>query len=173
MNSTLFSNIVRFIGLLLLQVLVLKRLAPGWEGFNYIQVFIYPLFLFLLPLKTSHPMLVFLGFLMGISVDIFYMSPGVHASAGVFTGFIRPYLLSVMEPRGGYNVNQSPTKHRQGITWFLIYSSSLMFAHLFFYFSVEAFTFYYIGEIFLSTVFSFIVSMIFIIMYQYLFDPRD
>ena len=173
MNSTIFANSLRFIGLLLLQVLVLKRLSPGWESFNYIQVFIYPLFLFLLPLRTPHALLVFLGFVMGLSVDLFYTSLGVHASAGVFIGFVRPYLLSVMEPRGGYNVNQSPTKHQLGISWFLIYSGVLLFAHLFFYFSVEAFTFYYIGEIFLRTISSFFVSMIFIIMYQYLFDPKD
>ncbi|MEM1319301.1 MAG: rod shape-determining protein MreD [Bacteroidota bacterium] len=173
MNSTVLANTLRFLGLVFLQVLVLKRFSLGWENFNYFNIFLYPLFIMLLPLRIPHSLLVGLGFVLGIGIDIFYDSPGVHASAGVFTAFIRPFVLSFMEPRGGYNVNHTPTKARFGLSWFLIYSSVLMFAHLFFYFSVEAFTFYYIGDIFLRTVSSFFISMIFIIMYQFIFDPRD
>ncbi len=173
MNSTVLANIWRFLGLVLLQVLVLKRFTLGSEDFNYFNIFIYPLFIMLLPLRTPHALLVFLGFVAGLCIDIFYDSPGVHASAGTFTAFIRPFVLSFMEPRGGYNVNHTPTKARFGLSWFLIYAGVLLFLHLFFYFSVEAFTFYYIGDIFLRTVSSFFISMIFIIMYQFLFDPRD
>ncbi|MEL6862782.1 MAG: hypothetical protein AAFP19_00115 [Bacteroidota bacterium] len=173
MNSTQLTNLWRFIGLTLLQVLILKRLSPGWEQFNYLQVFIYPLFILLLPIRTPHALLVFLGFLIGITHDIFYDSLGVHASAAVFTAYIRPFVLAILEPRGGYSVGQSPTKRHFGLSWFLLYSSILLFAHLFFYFSVEAFTFYYIGEILLRTISSFFLSMIFVIMYQYLLDPRD
>ena len=173
MNSTTFANALRFVGLVILQVLILKRFAMGWDERHYFQIILYPLFILLLPIRTPHTLLVFLGFLIGITIDMFYVSPGVHASASVFTAFIRPIVLSSIEPRGGYNVNYSPTKNRFGLTWFLTYSSILLFAHLFFYFSVEAFTFYYIIDILLRTLASFIISMIFIIMYQFLFDPRD
>ncbi len=173
MSSTTLANVLRFIGLVALQVLIFNRFTMGWDQNRYFQIFIYPLFILLLPIRTPHSLLVFLGFVIGITIDMFYISPGVHASAGVFTAFIRPLVLSYLEPRGGYNVSYSPTKNRFGLSWFLTYAGILMFAHLFFYYAVEAFTFYYFFEILLRTIASFLISIIFIIMYQYLFDPRE
>ncbi len=173
MNSTIFKNIVRFVLLVLVQVLVFSRINIGGDNFNYAQVFIYPIFIMLLPIRTLHTVSILLGFLLGFTIDIFYNSLGVHASACVFMAFIRPYVLSALEPRGGYNVNLSPTKSHFGFPWFAIYSGILLFAHLFFYFSVEAFTFYYFWEIMLRTILSFFISAFFVIMYQYLFDPRE
>ena len=173
MSNVVMTQIVRFITLVLIQVLLLKNLNPGGEGFNYIHLIIYPLFLILLPLRTPHTVLVFLGFLLGLSIDIFYDTWGIHASAGVFTGYIRPFVLSLFEPKGGYNINYSPTKRRFGINWFLGYCSTMLFAHLFFYFSVDAFTFYYIDKILLRTISTFFISMIIILAYKYTFDPEE
>ena len=173
MNNSVFINVWRFILLVLIQVLVLKRIAPDYGLFIYISVLIYPIFILLLPIRTPATLTIALGFLMGITIDLFYDSLGVHASACVFTAFVRPYILSALEPRGGYSVNQIPSKHSLGINWFMIYAGILLFLHLFFYFSVEAFTFVYLGEIILRSVFSFFVSMFFVIAYQYILDPKD
>lgn len=170
MNNVLYTNGLRFLGLLFLQVLVLRGLSLS---FTYGHVLLYPVFILLLPLRTPRALVIFLGFLIGLSVDIFYDSPGVHASASVFTAFIRPLALSIIEPRGGYNTNYSPTKKRMGIAWFLQYSSMLMFFHLFYYFSVEAFTLVYIVSILVNTFISFFLSMIFVLMYQFIFNPED
>ena len=159
--------------LVLVQVLVFSRINIGGDNFNYAQIFIYPVFIMLLPIRTLHTVSILLGFLLGFTIDIFYNSLGVHASACVFMAFIRPYILAALEPRGGYNVNLSPTKSHFGLPWFAIYSGILLFAHLFFYFAVEAFTFYYFWEIMLRTILSFFISAFFVIMYQYLFDPRE
>ncbi len=173
MSNVIVANIFRFLGLVILQVLVLRSINLGGADFNYISIIIYPLFLILLPLRTPHSLLVLLGFVLGFFVDVFYDTYGVHASASVFTAFIRPYILAIYEPKGGYNINYSPTKHRFGINWFLIYAATLLFLHLFFYFSVDAFTFYYIGDIFLRTIFSFLVSIILVVIYQFVFDPKE
>jgi hypothetical protein len=109
--------------------------------------------------------LVIIGFVVGFTMDMFYNSPGVHMSASVFTAFIRPYVLKYIEPRGGYNVNDSPVSAHLGFTWYITYTSILMLAHLFFYFSIEVFTFYYILEIWLKTLFSFIFSMFIVLMH--------
>jgi hypothetical protein len=127
----------------------------------------------LLPLRTPHSVLVLLGFVIGVVIDAFYNSYGVHASACVFIGFIRPFVLKLIEPKGGYLQNSSPTKRRLGTSWFFIYSSIILFIHLFFYFSVEAFTYYYIGDIILKTVSSFLFSIIIITLYQFIFDPLE
>lgn len=173
MNSSIvIRNGIRFVLLVLVQVLIFKGFDADANGFTYLSIFIYPVFILLLPIRTPTVLVVLLGFLLGCSVDIFYDSPGVHAGASVFTAFIRSTVLHFLEPRGGYEVNASPTKSNYGINFFFPYAAVLMFVHLLVYFSLEIFTPVFFDEIFLRTVSSFFVSMIFIIMYQYLFNPK-
>ena len=172
-SSSIFTNVFRFISLVALQVLILKRINIGGDSFNYISIFVYPLFIFLLPLRTPKAAILLLAFTMGLVIDMFYDSPGVHASAMVFIGFIRPFILNRIEPRGGYNPNYSPTKKRMGFSWFLRYSAILLFVHLLFYFSVEIFNFALFGDVIIRTISSFVISMIFIIILIFIFDPTD
>ena len=173
MSNLVLTNTFRFLGLLFLQVLILQRVGIGWTSFPYIHILLYPLFIILLPMRTPKAAVMLLAFLIGISVDLFYSSPGIHASASVFTGFIRSFILARLEPRGGYNVNFSPTKERMGLNWFLRYAGILMAAHLFFYFSVEAFTFVFFIDILIKTLVGFVISMMFIILFMFIFNPRD
>ena len=173
MNSVILANIYRFFGLALLQGLVLQSVGTGMENFRYLYVIIFPIFIFLLPIRTPVPLVILLGFLIGIFVDALYDTLGLHASAAVFTAFVRSFVFKIYEPRGGYNVNLSPTVQNLGPQWFLKYSSTLMLLHLFFYFSVEAFTFVYIGDIILKTLVSFMVSMLFLMIFQLLFNPKE
>ena len=173
MNSTITVNAIRFAVLVLLQGLVLRNIGATWVSFPYFNIILYPIFIFLLPLRTPKPLVISLGFVLGLCVDLFYSSPGVHTSAAVFTAFIRPVVLNYIEPRGGYNANHSPTKKRMGMNWYLRYSGILLFIHLFFYFSVEAFTPMFILSILIKTLVSFIVSMVFVAMHQILFNPTE
>ncbi len=173
MNSLILSNIYRFIGLVLLQGLVFQSIGTGWEGFPYLYVIVFPIFIFLLPLRTPLPLVILLGFVAGIFVDFFYDTLGLHASAAVFTAYARTFVLKILEPRGGYNVNLNPNVQYLGIRWFFQYSAILMFLHLFFYFSVEAFTFVFILDILKKTIISFVVSMLFVAIFQMIFNPRE
>jgi len=173
MNNLIVVNIVRFILLAFAQVLIFKRIAFNWEDFAFIHFLVYPLFILLLPTKLSRPLVIFLGFLIGIFIDFFYDSPGIHASAGVFTGYIRGIVLDFLEPYEGYNTNDSPTIERMGISWFMPYASILLGLHLFYYFSVEAFSFVYFFEIVLNTIFSFIASFILMMLLLLIFRPKN
>ncbi len=173
MNSTVLSNGIRFVVLVLVQGLLLKRVEFGGAFFEYIHLILYPVFIILLPLRTPTTLVIGLSFLIGISVDLFYWSLGVHAAAATATGFMRQGLLAVIQPRGGYNLLYSPSKKRMGAPWFFRYASFVMLFHLFYYFSVEAFTFVYIKDILLDTVVSFVFSMIILMMYVFIFDPEE
>jgi hypothetical protein len=151
-----------------MQVLVFKRIA-----FANTNIFIYPIFIMLLPAEIPSALAIGISFFFGISLDFFYDSPGIHAGACVFTAFLRYYLLGFMEPKGGYPLNSAPTKSKLGITWFLRYSAIFMLVHLFIYFSIEAFSLVYITTILAKTCLSFIFSMIFVTMYQFLLDPKE
>jgi len=172
MSNLYIKNLVRFIFITLLQVLVLKHVEIKGSVFSYIHLIFYPVFLMLLPIRLPKSALILIGVFLGLILDIFYDTPGIHTSACVFTAYIRPFILQVLEPRGGYNVNDSPTKNDLGFRWFIGYASIMEAAHLLFYFSVEEFTFVYIGSILLKTFLSFIFSMILIIMYKFLFNPQ-
>lgn len=172
MNSVFFSNALRFIFLVLLQTLLFKQLTFSWIGLTNISVIIYPIFIFLLPHRTTPFVVIALGFLIGFAVDIFYSSPGVHASAMVLTAFLRPLILKIFEPRGGYDVKQIPSKHFVGRNTFVLYAGTLLLIHLLMYFSMLAFSFVFIGEILLRTIISFFPSLLFVVIYQYLFDPK-
>jgi hypothetical protein len=174
MNSkTILSNVLRFVLILLVQVFILKRIVLMVEGRPSFQVLLYPLFLMILPFNMPRIALMLLGFLMGILVDLFYTPTGLHAGALVLMAYARPWILSFLAPRDGYNMNHSPTMKRMGWPWFLKYASSLLLLHTFLYFSFEAFTFLYILEILWQTFTSFVISMIFIIIFMQVFNPED
>lgn len=172
MGNTVFRNIIRFLSLVLLQGLILKRIDLSFGEFDYFKIIIFHLFILLLPLNTPRWVVISLGFLAGISVDIFYDSPGVHASAAVFTAFIRKPVLQFLEPQGGYNINEIPSLYHFDFSWIVIYSAILTFAQLVWYFSMESFSFVYLFDIILSTIFSFIISVVIILIYQFIIRPK-
>lgn len=171
-NTTIIVHVVRFFVLAIAQVLIFKRIAFNWGDFAFIHFMIYPLFIILLPIKTPRPLVILSGFMIGLFVDLFYDSPGIHASAGVFTGYVRGLVLDFIEPYEGYNTNDSPTLVNMGLSWFMTFASILLGLHLFWYFSVEAFSFVYIFEILMNTIFSFIASFIIVMLVLLIFRPK-
>jgi hypothetical protein len=173
MNSTvIYANLSRFLFYFFFQVLILKRVDLSIGTFDFMHVLIYPLPILMLPIKTPKALVLLLAFLYGLGVDSFYNSPGVHAAALVFTAYFRELLLKIFEPFEGYNTNDNPTMIKMGLNWFLIYVSIAMLVHCFVYFSVEAFSFVYLFTIVLNTIFSFLVSIIVIVILQFIFRPK-
>jgi rod shape-determining protein MreD len=89
MNSVLFTNIMRFILLVSLQVLVLNHI----NFLGYINPYLYILFIILFPIKNSRTLFVFLSFILGLTIDIFSDSGGIHAAACVSIAYVRPVFL--------------------------------------------------------------------------------
>ena len=91
MNS--FAGIlgVRFILLLLAQVVICNNV----NFLGYINPYIYIIFIFLFPIRDSRIVLLIVTFLLGMLVDLFSDSGGVHAAASVTLAYARPLLLKV------------------------------------------------------------------------------
>ena len=109
MNNWIFTNILRFVTLFIFQVFIFKRIAFNWEDFAFIHFVIYPLAILLLPIKTPRITVMLIAFIYGMGIDVFYDSPGIHASAAVFTAYVRGIVLKIIEPYEGYNSDDSPT----------------------------------------------------------------
>ena len=160
---------IRFFLLVAFQVLILKNIDINFGNFQYFHLIIYPAFIMLLPVRTSKPLVILLAFVSGMCVDLFYDSPGIHASAATLIGFIRPNILRLVEPVEGFSVADSPGVKTLGFGPFLIFAAIMLFIYLLFYFSVEAFSFLYLGDILLRTIFSFIVSLVLLVLVQLIF----
>lgn len=172
MSNTQLQLVGRFFILLLLQVLVFKQIQLGDGWFAPTQLILYPIFILILPLKMPRSLVIFLAFLLGLSVDMFYDSPGLHASASVLLAFLRPIILRGLSPSGGYDIDSNPTKHKYGIIWFAQYAGILMAFHLFWYFCLEVFTPVYYDRILWRWISSWLASMLLIVLYQFIFDPE-
>ena len=89
MNSVIFSNSIRFIVLVFVQVLICNNI----NFLESINPYIYVLFIILFPVKNNRVLFVFLGFLLGLSIDLFLDSGGIHAAASVAVAYARPVML--------------------------------------------------------------------------------
>lgn len=172
MNNPIVRNIIRFVLLLLIQCLVLKGIDLSVGEFDFMHIIIYHLFILLLPLNMPRWSILLAAFFMGIGVDLFYDSPGLHASAAVFTAFLRKPILKFLEPQGGYNVNEIPSLHHFDVSWVIIYTTILTLANFIWYFSMQAFSFVFFFDIVLNTIFSFIISIIFLMIYHFIIRPK-
>lgn len=174
MNSIVLTNIMRFLGLVLLQVLVLQGLNFSSQSVvGYFHFILYPLFILLLPHDIPDWLLILLGFVLGITVDIFYHSYGVHASACVLTATARPFVLKIQEPKGGYPQGQSPTRYRLGTMPYIRYAATLLLIHILWYHSMQFFTVAYIDKILLRTLISFPISISLVLIHAFLVNPKN
>ena len=172
MDAAIINSAIRFVLLWLLQVFVFKQIELGWGGQAYVFVMLYPLFILLLPINTPRTLVLLLSFVLGLSIDLLYETLGVHAATATFTAFVRPFILRLMPPREGYGPKATPTKDYLGNSWFVRYAGIMLFFHLFFYFSVQAFTFAYIVDILLRTFFSWVVSLLLLLAAVFVFNPK-
>ncbi|HMC01138.1 MAG TPA: rod shape-determining protein MreD [Flavobacteriaceae bacterium] len=89
MNSIISTNIIRFLILVFVQILILNHI----NFLGYVNPYLYILFVILFPIKNSRTLFIFLGFLIGLTIDLFSDSGGVHAAACVTIAYIRPVVL--------------------------------------------------------------------------------
>lgn len=89
MNSALLANIARFILLLAAQVLIFNRI----DLFGFINPFPYVLFIILYPVNGNKTGLLVASFFLGLLMDMFWNSGGVHAAACVVLAYYRPAIF--------------------------------------------------------------------------------
>ena len=86
MNKTI-KYTLQFILLILIQVFVLNNI----NLFGYLNPYLYILFLIIYHFNNNQSETIFLGFLLGFSLDLISQSSGAHTIACLTIGFLRPY----------------------------------------------------------------------------------
>ncbi len=172
MGTEIFQIIKRFFIIAIIQIFILKYIDIGWGGEIYIKLFIYPLFVLLIPINIPRTVIIILAFGFGLMLDIFYDSPGLHSMAFVFIAWFRKIVLRLLEPPEGYKIDSSLTIRNFGFSWFFSYSAIIVFVNILIYFLFEAFAFQYIPEVLIKSVLSFVVSEMIIIFYMVILNPK-
>lgn len=134
MNRDNINIALLFVGLILLQIIVLNNI----NFLGYINPFFYIIFIFLYPLRKIESTLILLSFFLGLFIDIFSNSGGTNAAATLLIAFIRiPVLKIILDKReleySSLNINKLP--FYKSLTFIAV----LTFIHHFLVFSLEYF----------------------------------
>ncbi|WP_242092829.1 rod shape-determining protein MreD [Aestuariivivens sediminicola] len=89
MNNVISIHAVRFVILILTQVLIFNQI----NFLGYINPYPYILFILLYPVKNNRMLFIFLSFLLGLTIDLFMDSGGIHAAGSVLVAYTRPLFL--------------------------------------------------------------------------------
>ena len=167
MNNSVTLNIVRFIVLVLVQVLILNHI----NFFGYINPYIYILFIALYPIKNDRLLLITLAFFLGLSGDLFSDSGGMHAGASVLIAYIRPVVLKF-----SFGAIYEHQTIKFGTTDFgqrLTYLTILIFIHHLVLFTLEIFNSSKVLLILKKSLFSSIFTLILCLLITILFNRRS
>jgi len=89
MNSALLNNLARFILLLAAQILLFNNI----NFLGFINPFPYILFIILYPVNGNKYGLLAASFFLGLLMDMFLNSGGVHATACIVLAYFRPAIF--------------------------------------------------------------------------------
>lgn len=166
-NDDVLLTIGRFFALVLLQVFVFNHINLG----GYINPYIYLLFILLYPLNGNKTLLIFLSFLLGLSIDIFSDSGGVHAAASVFVAYARSGILKYsFGVSYEYNIIKL---HKATASEKITYIASIILLHHIILFSLEIFNFNHIILLIKSILFSGIFTFALVFASVILFNRGD
>lgn len=163
MIKVLPRNLFRIIILVVFQIFILNNIQ--FSGF--VNPYFYVLFILLLPFETPGWLLLSLAFVLGITIDLFSNTPGLHASATVFMAFLRPLVLNSFAPRDGYVPGTFPRIYYYGFGWFFQYSAILILGHHIFLFYMEVFQLSDFLLTFKRVVFSSIFTLFLVLISQF------
>ncbi|WP_091145817.1 rod shape-determining protein MreD [Mucilaginibacter pineti] len=160
MSRTILVNTIRFLVLVFMQVFLLKNIT----FYNLATPYFYILFILLLPFEVPNVLLFALSFILGLTVDAFYDTPGLHAAACVLLALVRVLFISITVQKDGFDNEPEPTLSIMGFRWFLTYAVILTFFHHFFLLNLEVFSIdeiqYTLSRVVLSSLFTVFLMLI-------------
>ena len=165
MNSALLANSARFLLLLLAQILLFNRI----DLFGFVNPYPYVLFIILYPVNGNKSGLLIASFFLGLLMDMFWNSGGVHAAACVVLAYYRP---AIFKFSFGLSYEYQTVKLNDVLTperfSFILISVVI---HHFVLFVLEVFSFNFLWDIFIRTLLSTLFTIITCIIIIYIIKP--
>lgn len=156
------KNIVRLIVILLIQIFILNNIPPLHQ---FIVPYLYFVFLLWLPFRITRMTLLFVGLLLGLLVDLFYKTPGLHAAASLLIAFIRPFIIGLLLPKETTEWgNEEPSRSTMGPMPYTTYIIMLTLLHHFYLVFLEWMQFgsffYFLGKVISTSLVSLLLILI-------------
>jgi len=168
----MINNLIRYSVIFAILILLQVLLFNNVQFSGYVNPYIYLMFILILPVEMPSWLLLVISFFTGIVIDLFSGTPGLHSSATVFAGFIRPFIFRMYSPRDGYEAGSDPSMFIYGFRWFLLYSLTIVFIHHFVLFYLEVFRFTEFFTTFLRVLLSSLFTLTFIMLLEYIRKGR-
>jgi hypothetical protein len=134
---------------------------------GFFNPYVYVLFIILLPLSIPRYAMLILAFLLGLVIDIFSNSLGVHSAATVFVAYIRPLVIRIISPRED-DRSDYPGLNQNKLSWFINYVFIIVFLHHAMLFYLEVYTFANFFNTLYRVILSSLFSIIVIVLSQFL-----
>ncbi len=167
MNKDTLSHIGRFVILILVQTFILNHINfLGW-----LNPYIYIIFILLAPININKSLFLLLSFILGLTIDMFGDSGGVHAAACLIIAFFRPVALRTV-----FGLSYEFQTVKLGNTGFgekLAYVTLMVLTHHIVLFSLEIFNFSHILLILKKTLFSSLFTIMITMLVLVLFRRND
>lgn len=166
MNKTIYI-IFLFVFLLLLQVLVLNNIL----FLGYINPYLYIVFVFLYPLNTNRFPFLSLAFLLGLCIDAFSNSGGIHAFSILFIAYIRLFLVKTIfkKTESDYLLFNLRLETFDKV---FNYTVILTLIHHFILFSLINFSFYNFSNVMINTLFSSVFTLVLYFLGSFIFRKK-
>ncbi len=158
MQTSILNYIGRFIIIVILQVFVLNKIQIS----GYINPFLYVFFILILPFDIPRYLLLIVAFVLGLTIDMFCDTAGMHTSATVFMAFLRPGVINAISIKDEFEPKTFPGLHNMDTSWVLKYSIILIFFHHTFLFFLEVFSFAEFFTTLWRSILSTLVTFIFV-----------
>jgi hypothetical protein len=112
---------------IIIQVFILDKIP---HLHRFIIPYLYFLYILWLPFSISRFGLLVIGFLTGLILDYFTMTPGLHTAACVLIAYARPFLIGLLIPKDTEEFNYSePSPKAMGWAPYLLYAFVLTLLH--------------------------------------------
>lgn len=160
LKSSIIKYIIMFVLLVLLQVLVLNSIS----FLGYAVPFAYIYFILKLPVGCNRSLSTFLGFLLGLSIDMFCSTPGINAAATTFIGFISRPVQGLFFIRDDYD-GLTPSLGILRLA-FMKYAIFITLIHHIVLISIESFSYFNIELVLLRIILSTILTSLLIFAFE-------
>jgi rod shape-determining protein MreD len=167
MNKTVHFGLL-FVFLVFLQVFVLNNIL----FLGYVNPYLYIAFVFLYPLKKNRFSFLLLSFALGLSIDFFSDSGGIHAFSLVTIAYLRLFFIRVFLNKFEvdypfFKLNLEPFGKKFN------YIVTLTVLHHFLLFSFANFSFQNMSHVILNTLYSSAFTLILYFLSIYIFSKKQ
>ncbi len=160
--SNLLKNIIRFLLFVFVQIFILNEVPLLHQ---FIQPYLYFLFILWLPFSLNRVWLMIIAFFFGLTIDYFTHNLGLHAAPCVLIAFLRPTILGVLIAKETTELQYAePSIKSMGFGPYSIYIILMVAFHHIYLVLIEWLRFdnfwFFLGKILASTALSLLLILI-------------